>query len=174
MRFNTCIFSFPSYFLPIHSSFHLRGKKPFKWTPTKKPSSTTTTIKHLAVERPIFVFTKCDKSNGATLFPAKNQIRTLARFILGWFVYGKVLPRRFDLPLANWNCDIMVCLSVHRANCLVEPRSLKKWSILYVLVKFLHLSASPCLYLASEIELLQGNGNRAECCGTSFSHTTTV
>lgn len=37
IRFNTCIF--PPYFLPICSSFHLRGKKPLKWTPTKTISN---------------------------------------------------------------------------------------------------------------------------------------
>lgn len=159
--------SCPSAHLSISEAKSLSSEHP------QKPSTTTTTtIKHLAVERPVFVFTKnVTNPMEPHSFLLTNQIRAFGVWlILGWIVCGKVLP----LWPASKKCNIMFCLSVHLANYLMEPRSLKKCSILYVLVKFLHLSASPHLYLFSEIELLQGNGNRAECCGTSFSHTTTV
>lgn len=103
MRFNTCIFPFlptscPSAHLSISEAKSLSSEHP------QKPSSTTTTtIKHLAVERPIFVFTNVTNPMEPHSFLPTNQIRALAWFILGWFPYGKVLPRCFDPPLTNWN-----------------------------------------------------------------------
>lgn len=110
--------SFPLYFLPIPSSFHLRGKKPFKWTPTETINNHNSEA--LSYGTILLCFHKCDKSNGATLFfPSTNQIRALLCFILEQFAYGKVLPKCFDPQLTTLDfykskvklCS--VCLSVH-------------------------------------------------------------
>lgn len=180
MRFNTCIFS--PYFLPICSSFHLRGKKPFKWTHRQTIDNNNIA---LSVWTAHLYFYKCDKSNEATLFPPDKSNQRFGLVHSGVVLLIEkschtvliCLSRTGTYKKKNMLKSVILCslcLSVHLGNCLLEPWSLKKGSILYVLVKSLHLSAIPHLYLFSEIELQQGNGNHAECCGTSFSHTTTV
>lgn len=85
IRFNTCMYLLSSlYFLPLRSFFHLRGKKPFKWTPTKTINNNNN--KALSRGATHFCFHKCDKSNGATLFSVNKLDQSwFIWFILGWF-----------------------------------------------------------------------------------------
>lgn len=152
---------FLSFLRPAHPLlFSISEAKSLSREHPQKPS---TTIKHLAVD---LCFHKCDKFNGATLFPANKSNQSFGLVHSGpvWFM---------EKSLTNWNRlkSVILCslCSSRKLSC-VEPRSLENRSSLYVLL----LSASPRSYLFSEIELLQSNGNHAECCGTSFSHTTTV
>lgn len=104
MRFNTSIFPFlpascPSSHLSIQEVKSLSREHP------QKPSSTTTTtVKHLAVERPVFVFNKCDKSNGATLFPANKSNQYFGLVHSDGLCFGKSLPTMthlYPLKLKN-------------------------------------------------------------------------
>lgn len=94
MRFNTCVYFLSSLcFLPIHSSFHLRGKKPLKWTPTNMIHNNNN--KALSCGTTHLRFHKCDKSNGATLFPANKSNQTS-----GLVYSGSVcLRKRFPTPI---------------------------------------------------------------------------
>ena len=88
--------SFPLYFLPTRLSFHLRCKEPFKSTPTETINNkNNNNYKALSRGTTHLCFHKCDKSNGATLFPANksDQSRGLVNFL-----QKKKSTRASDLP----------------------------------------------------------------------------
>ena len=89
--------SFPLYFLPTCSSFHLSCKEPFKWTPTEtiiNNNNNNNNYKALSCGTTPLCFHKCDKSNGATLFPANKSDQSSGLVHSGPLcLQKKVLPR---------------------------------------------------------------------------------
>lgn len=162
MRFNTFIFPFLPTSCTSATFFHLRGKKPFKGTPTK----TINNNKALSCGSLFSQMWQIQWSHTLSCQQIKSELWS-GSFWAG-LVYGKV-SHKLE-PSQKCNIMFFVLIGTSRKLSCVEPRSLENRSSLYVLL----LSASPRSYLFSEIELLQSNGNHAECCGTSFSHTTTV
>lgn len=93
------------YFLPLRSFFHLRGKKPFKRTPTKTINNNNN--KALSRGATHFCFHKCDKSNGATLFSA-NKLDQSSGLVHSGVVLAcrEVLPQCFDKSVNSWDSFI--------------------------------------------------------------------
>lgn len=95
MRFNTCIFPFLSASCPS-AHLSISGKKPLKSTPTKTINNNID--KALSCGTTHLCFHKCDKSNGAALFPAYKSNQS----------FGLVHSRagcswKSLLPLLNWS-----------------------------------------------------------------------
>lgn len=112
MWFNTSIICFLSYFLPIRSSFHLRGKKPFKWTPTKTIDNNN---------KALSCGTNVTNPMKPQFFLLTNQISSFGLVYSNVVcLYGKKSsPCCFDLRLTNCNLKSVIsyylCLSVHPA-----------------------------------------------------------
>lgn len=70
--------------LPASSHFSISEAKSLSSEHPQKPS-TTTTIKHLAEERPIFVFINVTNPMEPHFLVLTNWIRAPVWFILGWF-----------------------------------------------------------------------------------------
>lgn len=143
----------------------------------KKTSATSTTkLKHLAGERLIFVFTNVTNPMEPHAFLQTDHITMtlhagiicFQKTIIWPYKHIKHLRNCIALCMANvWVMSVLVSHGHQRSDA-----SFAHLNKLLILAP--RISASPHLYLFSEIELLQGNGNHVECCGTSFSHTTTV
>lgn len=146
---------FLSSLLPAHLLIFPSQAKSLSSQHPRKPS-TTILIKHLAVERPIFVFTNVTNPMEPHFFLPTNQIRALV-----WFIRGQVAHKKvFCLSWTEAGSKLIFC-SVHS---LVEPKSLGK--------KMQHLLCVCEILLVGDWFYYNelSNGNHVECCGTSFSH----
>lgn len=118
---------FLSSLLPAHLRIFPSQAKSLSSQHPRKPS-TTILIKHLAVERPIFVFTNVTNPMEPHFFLPTNQMRALVRFIRGQVAHEKVFC--LSWTEAGSNLIILFC-SLPCGAKIFE----KKCSIFYVFVK---------------------------------------
>lgn len=166
MRFNTCVFPFLLASWPVaHLSISEAKSLSSDYPP--KPS-TTITIKHLAAEPPIFVFTNMTNLMEPHSFLTTNQIRALPWFIVGRFAHENFFPRYPPLIKWNWFRPVIFFILTHTSRKLSFGATISK----EVKHPFCACKKSCCQIL--NYYRVMVNGKHVECCGTSFSHTTTV